>query len=74
MKAARIAVGQAVTMMNIALGSVDRALAELKSTGQMAEAQRSALSRETAEKLEQVAELNARSQKYHLPVASASER
>jgi hypothetical protein len=40
----------------------------------MTEAQRSALSRETAEKLEQVAELNARSQKYHLPVASASER
>jgi 2-methylisocitrate lyase-like PEP mutase family enzyme len=74
MRAARIAVGQAVTMMNIALGSVDRALAELKTTGQMTEAQKSALSRETAEKLEQVAELNARSQKYHLPVASASER
>jgi 2-methylisocitrate lyase-like PEP mutase family enzyme len=74
MRAARIAVGQAVTMMNIALGSVDRALAELKTTGQMAEAQKSALTRETAEKLEQVAELNARSQKYHLPVASASER
>jgi 2-methylisocitrate lyase-like PEP mutase family enzyme len=74
MRAARIAVGQAVTMMNIALGSVDRALAELKSTGEMADAQRTALSRETAEKLEQVAELNARSQKYHLPAASASER
>ena len=74
MKAARVAVGQAVTMMNIALGSVDRALAELKATGQMTEAQRSALSRETAEKLEQFAELNARSQKYHLPAASASER
>jgi len=74
MRAARIAVGQAVTMMNIALGSVDRALAELKTTGQMTEAQKNALSRETAEKLEQVAELNARSQKYHLPAASASER
>jgi hypothetical protein len=74
MRAARIAVGQAVTMMNIALGSVDRALAELKATGEMTEVQKSALSRETAAKLEQVAELNARAQKYHLPAASASER
>jgi 2-methylisocitrate lyase-like PEP mutase family enzyme len=74
MRAARIAVGQAVTMMNIALGSVDRALGELKATGVMTEAQKSALSRETAAKLEQVAELNARAQKYHLPAASASER
>lgn len=74
MKAARIAVGQAVTMMNIALGAVDKALIELKSTGQMGQAQSSALSRETAAKLEQVAELNARSQRYHLPIASASER
>jgi 2-methylisocitrate lyase-like PEP mutase family enzyme len=74
MKAARIAVGQAVTMMNIALGAVDKALIELKSTGQMVQAQSSALSRETAAKLEQVAELNARSQRYHLPIASASER
>src|SRR5690349_10054301 len=52
MKAARIAVGQAVTMMNIALGAVDKALTELKSTGQMGQAQSSALSRETAAKLE----------------------
>jgi 2-methylisocitrate lyase-like PEP mutase family enzyme len=67
MKAARIAVGQAVTMVNIALGSVDRALAELKTTGRMADAQRAALSRETSEKIEQVEQLNARSRKYNLP-------
>jgi 2-methylisocitrate lyase-like PEP mutase family enzyme len=74
MKAARIAVGQAVTMMNIALGAVDKALAELKTTGRMTEAQKSALSRETAAKVEQAEDLNARSRKYNLPLASASER
>jgi 2-methylisocitrate lyase-like PEP mutase family enzyme len=74
MKAAHIAVGQAVTMMNIALGAVDKALAELKATGRMTEAQKGALSRETAAKVEQVEELNARSRKYNLPIASASER
>lgn len=74
MRAARIAVGQAVTMMNIALGAVDKALIELKTTGGMQEAQKSALSRETAAKLEQVAALNARSRTYHLPIPSASER
>ena len=74
MKAARVSVGQAVTMMNIALGGVDRALAELASTGKMTEAQKTALSRETAEKLEQVADLNARSRKYNLPLPTASER
>ena len=67
MKAGRITIGQAVTMVNIALGGVDRALAELKSTGRMAEAQRVALNRQTSEKIEQVAELNARSRKYNLP-------
>jgi len=74
MTAARVSVGQAVTMMNIALGAVDRALVELKATGRMTEAQKSALSREMAAKVEQVEELNARSRKYHLPVASVSER
>jgi hypothetical protein len=61
-------------MMNIALGAVDKALAELKATGRMMEAQRSALSQETAAKVEQVEELNARSRKYNLPIASVSER
>jgi len=74
MKAARIAVGQAVTMMNIALGAVDKALVELKATGRMTEAQKGALNRETAAKVEQVEELNARSRKYNLPIASVSER
>jgi 2-methylisocitrate lyase-like PEP mutase family enzyme len=74
MKKARVSVGQAVTMMNIALGAVDKALAELKATGRMTEAQKGALSRETAAKVEQAEELNARSRKYNLPIASASER
>jgi hypothetical protein len=46
----------------------------LKTTGRMAEAQKAALGRETSDKIEQVAELNARSQKYNLPRGSASER
>ena len=74
MKAARVSVGQAVTMMNIALGAVDKALVELKATGRMVEAQKGALSRETAAKVEHVDELNARSRKYNLPIASSSER
>jgi len=74
MKAARVAVGQSASMVNIALGAVDKALVELKATGQMAAAQRGALGRETSEKIEQVEELNARSRKYNLPRASAPER
>src|SRR5215471_9678074 len=74
MKAARVAVGQSASMVNIALGAVDKALVELKTTGRMAEAQKGALSRETSEKIEQVADLNARSQKYNLPRGSAPER
>jgi 2-methylisocitrate lyase-like PEP mutase family enzyme len=74
MKAARVAVGQSASMVNIALGAVDKALVELKTTGRMAEAQKAALSRETSDKIEQVAELNARSQKYNLPRGSAPER
>jgi 2-methylisocitrate lyase-like PEP mutase family enzyme len=74
MRAARVAVGQAVTMMNIALGAVDKALVELKATGRMTEAQKGALSREMAAKVEHAEELNALSRKYNLPIASASER
>ncbi len=74
MKAARIAVGQSASMVNIALGAIDKALIELKTTGRMTEAQKGALSRETADKVEQVEELNARSRKYNLPAASAPER
>jgi len=71
MKAARIAVGQTGPVVNIALGAVDKALTELKATLRMAEAQKGALSRATAEKVERVEELNARSRKYNLPSASA---
>jgi 2-methylisocitrate lyase-like PEP mutase family enzyme len=74
MKAARVAVGQSASMVNIALGAIDRALVELKTTGRMTDAQKGALSREMSDKVEQVAELNARSRKYNLPSASAPER
>jgi 2-methylisocitrate lyase-like PEP mutase family enzyme len=74
MKAARVAVGQSATMMNIALGAVDRALTELKTTGRMTETQKGALNRQTSEKVEQVEELNARARKYNLPSASGPER
>jgi len=74
MKAARVAVGQSASMVNIALGAIDKALVELKATGQMAAARKGALGREMADKVEQVEELNARSRKYNLPGASAPER
>jgi 2-methylisocitrate lyase-like PEP mutase family enzyme len=74
LKAARVAVGQTPPMVNIALGAIDKALAELQATGGMTEAQKGALSRATVEKVEQVEELNTRSRKYNLPSASAPER
>src|SRR5437879_4787537 len=74
MKAARVTVGQSASMVNIALGAVDKALVELKTTGRMTEAQKGVLSREMSDKVEQVEELNARSRKYNLPRASAPER
>jgi 2-methylisocitrate lyase-like PEP mutase family enzyme len=74
MKAARVAVGQTGPVVNIALGAVDKALAELKDTGRMADAQKGALSPETSRKVQRVEELNARSRKYNLPSGSASER
>ena len=74
MKAARIAVGQTPPMVNIALGAVDRALTELKTTGRIAEAQKGVLSDATSDKVEHVEELNARAQKYNLPRPSAREQ
>jgi len=74
MKAARITVGQTGPVVTIALGAVDKALTELKTTGRMAEAQKGALNRETSDKVEQVEELNARAQKYNLPRGTATER
>lgn len=73
MKSARVAVGQTPPVVNIALGAIDKALAELKATGRMAEAQKGALNRATRDKIEQVEELNARARKYNLPRGSASE-
>src|SRR6266853_5934424 len=74
MKAARMTVGQTGPVVNIALGAVDKALAELKTTGRMTEAQKGTLSREISRKVERVEELNARSRKYNLPAASGPER
>jgi 2-methylisocitrate lyase-like PEP mutase family enzyme len=74
MKAGWVAVGQSASMVNIALGAVDKALAELKTTGRMTEAQKGSLSREMSDKVEQVQEPNARSRKYNLPRTSAPER
>src|SRR5438046_4073593 len=72
MKAARVAVGQTPPVVGIAMGAIDKALAELKATGRMTEAQKGAVSRATREKVEQVEELNARARKYNLPKATAS--
>jgi 2-methylisocitrate lyase-like PEP mutase family enzyme len=69
MRSAHFTVGQAGPVVNIALGAVDRALTEMKATGRMTEAQKTALPRATAEKLFQVQELNARATKYNTPVA-----
>jgi 2-methylisocitrate lyase-like PEP mutase family enzyme len=74
LKAAHVAVGQTPPMVNIALGAIDRALAELQATGGMAEAQKGALGRAMMDKVERVEELDARSRKYNLPSASAPER
>jgi 2-methylisocitrate lyase-like PEP mutase family enzyme len=74
MKAAHVAVGQTPPMVNIALGAVDRALTELQTTGKIPEAQKTALSRQVSDKVEQVEEINARARKYNLPAGSATER
>ena len=74
MKAAGIAGGDAGGLVTIALGAVDKALAEMKGTGRQVEASKGALTRETFAKIERVEELNARSRKYHLPAGSAAER
>src|SRR5258705_653317 len=72
LKAAKVAVGQTPPIVAIAMGAIDKALAELKATGRMTEAQKGAVSRATREKVEQVEELDARARKYNLPKAMAS--
>src|SRR5438477_3333464 len=71
LKAAKVAVGQTPPIVAIAMGAIDKALAELKATGRMVEAQKGAVSRATREKVEQVEELDARARKYNLPKATA---
>ena len=72
LKAAKVAVGQTPPIVAIAMGAIDKALAELKATGRMTEAQKGAVSRATREKVEQVEELDARARKYNLPRATAT--
>jgi 2-methylisocitrate lyase-like PEP mutase family enzyme len=75
LKAGRIAIGQTGPVVNIALGAIDKALTELKATGRSTEAQKGALSQDTARKVQRVEELDARSRKYNLPgTGSTSER
>jgi 2-methylisocitrate lyase-like PEP mutase family enzyme len=72
MKAAGIMLGDAGGFPPIALGAVDKALAEMKATGRVVDAAKGSLSREDFAKLEQVEDLNARSRKYHLPSAGSA--
>ena len=74
MKAAGIISGDAGGLVPVALGAVDKALAEMKATGRLTEAAKGSLSRESLAKLEHVEELNSRSTRYHLPTGSAAER
>jgi 2-methylisocitrate lyase-like PEP mutase family enzyme len=75
MKAAGIMCGDTGGLVPIALGAIDKALAEMKATGRLTEAAKGSLNRENLAKVEQVEELNERSRKYHLPATgSASER
>jgi 2-methylisocitrate lyase-like PEP mutase family enzyme len=71
LKAAKVAVGQTPPIVSIAMGAIDKALAELKATGRMTEAQKGAVSRAMRDKVEQVEELDARARKYNLPKATA---
>jgi 2-methylisocitrate lyase-like PEP mutase family enzyme len=71
LKAAKVTVGQTPPIVSIAMGAIDKALAELKATGRMVEAQKGGVSRATREKVEQVEELDARARKYNLPKATA---
>jgi 2-methylisocitrate lyase-like PEP mutase family enzyme len=75
MKAAGIMCGDAGGLVPIALGAVDKALAEMKTTGRVTEAAQGALSQEASARLERTQELDERARKYHLPAAgSAPER
>jgi len=75
MKAAGIMCGDVGGFVNVALGAVDKALAEMKADGLLTESAKASLSRESFARLTQVEDLNARARKYHLPtIGSAPER
>ena len=75
MKAAGITCGDAGGLVPIALGAVDKALAEMKATGLLTEAAKGSLSREGYAKVLQIEEINGRARKYDLPTTgSAPER
>ena len=75
MKAAGIKCGDVGGLVPVALGAIDRALAEMKATGRTTEAARGALSSEANTKLQQIEQLDEQARKYNLPAAgSAPER
>src|SRR5262249_40564537 len=75
MKAAGIQCGDAGGLIPIALGAVDKALAEMQTTGRMVDAAKGNLSQDNYGKVMHTEELNARSRKYRLPAGgSGAER
>ncbi len=74
MTAARITVGQVPSMVDIALGAIDRTLVELKATGRRTEAIKGALGREMSVRIKHVEEINERARRYNIPSASSPER
>ena len=67
--------GDAGGLVPIALGAVDKALAEMKTTGRVTEAAKGSLSQEGYAQVTQTEELNERARRYNLPAAgSAPER
>jgi methylisocitrate lyase len=75
MKSAGIICGDVGGLVPVALGAIDRALAEMKATGRTTEAAKGALNPEANARLQQIAELAERARRYNLPAAgSAPER
>ena len=75
MKAAGIMCGDVGGLVPVALGAIDRALAEMKATGRTTEAAKGALSPEANTKLQQIEQLDEQARRYNIPAAgSAPER
>ncbi len=66
MKESRISVANGGSLVNIALGAVEKALIEMRTTGAMTGAQTGTLSRETALKLTRQQEMDEKTRKYNL--------